>query len=335
MDIQKLKKILVNEPKFRIKQIEQEIYSSLIDNWSQATTLPKNLIEILQQEYPIDIKADLFISADQQSAKALITLVDDKRIETVLMRHENRNTVCVSSQVGCSMACDFCATGKLGLKCNLTAEEIVSQVLLFQRYLKKDHERVSSVVFMGMGEPFLNYENVIAAIEILNDKNKFNIGARHISISSCGIIGGIKKIADFPKQINLAISLHAPTDKLRTRLMPINKKYPLLNVLLATKNYIDKTKRKVMIEYIMLQDVNDAPAQAEELAELLKNNLQHLFFINLIAYNSNGQNKYQPSAPATIQIFKDILEKSGLTVTQRYKMGQDIKGACGQLAYQK
>ncbi|MFA6027831.1 MAG: 23S rRNA (adenine(2503)-C(2))-methyltransferase RlmN [Patescibacteria group bacterium] len=328
-----LQTILSGQPKYRQKQVQQAIYGDFIDTWEKATTLPLALRLQLQKEYPLDINAKLLFSEDKQSIKGLITLKDNSKIETVLMRHEDgRNTVCVSTQVGCPMDCDFCATGKLGLKRNLTTDEIIKQVLLFSRYLKKEDHRVSGVVFMGMGEPFLNFMNFIEAIKILNDKEAFNIGSRHISISTCGVIEGIKKIANFPLQVNLALSLHAPNNELRSKLMPANKRFPLDKVLDALANYIKKTKRRVMIEYIMLDKINDSPAQAKELAKLLKNKLGGLFFVNLIAYNFSGQINYKPSSSEAIAAFKAVLEKEKITVTQRYRFGREISAACGQLA---
>ena len=197
------------------------------------------------------------VSKKEDSVKAKITLKDGLEIETVLMRHrDGRNTVCVSSQVGCPLGCLFCATGKMGFKRNLTAEEILEQVIFFARFLKLEDGRVTNVTFMGMGEPFLNYDNVLNAIKILNDAKYFNIGVRSLSISTAGIIEGIKKLSDESLHVNLAISLHAPSDNLRKSLMPIDKKYPLPDVLVAVDEYIEKTKRKVMFEYVLIKGVN-------------------------------------------------------------------------------
>ena len=263
--------------------------------------------------------------------KAGILLADGLAIETVLMKHtDKRNTICVSSQVGCPLGCEFCETGKMGLKRNLTASEIVEQVLFFARYLKNKNEKVTNIVFMGMGEPFLNWENVKKAIEILNDDNCLGIGARKISISTAGIIEGIEELAEEFPQINLAISLHAPDDELRGKLMPVNKKYPLAKILQAVDEYIKKTNRKVMFEYVMIDGVNDSEEQAKNLSKLLK---RPLYMVNLIAYNPTG--KFQPSLPGKIKKFKAILEKAGIFTTQRYRFGTDIEAACGQLASRK
>ncbi|MDD4332835.1 MAG: 23S rRNA (adenine(2503)-C(2))-methyltransferase RlmN [Patescibacteria group bacterium] len=330
MNLGNLNVILKSFPSFRFKQAEEAIYKNLISNWNESN-LPKELKELLSKECPLEIKAELLKSKDGKTYKALINLEDENAIETVLMRHkDDRNTVCVSSQVGCALGCDFCATGKSGFKRNLTSGEIIEQVLFFARFLKKEGQAITNVVFMGMGEPLLNYDEVIRAIKIINDKNKFNIGARKISVSTVGIIEGIKKLTKEPLQINLALSLHAPDDKLRNELMPINNKYPLKKILSTIKEYIARTNRKVMIEYLMLENINDYPEQAVQLAELLNNNLESLYFVNLISYNPTGI--YKPSRSERIEKFKENLEKCGVDAIQRYRYGVDIKGACGQLA---
>jgi 23S rRNA (adenine2503-C2)-methyltransferase len=328
MDFEKLRKTMKTEPAYRSKQIKKAVFKDLIANWGEATALPKNLRETLQREIPLDIRAETLVSKDKKSVKTCIKLQDGLLVETVLMKHTGRrNTVCVSSQVGCPLGCLFCVTGTMGFKRNLTSSEIVEQVLFFAKYLKKQNEKVTNVVFMGMGEPFLNWENVREAIKIINDDNCFGIGARKISISTSGIIEGIEALVkEFP-QINLAISLHAPNDGLRGELMPVNKKYPLSRVIEAVDEYIRKTNRKVMFEYVMLKDVNDSEEQAKELAKMLK---KPLYMVNIIAYNPNG--RFQSSPPEKIKKFKAILEAAGIFTTQRYRFGTDIEAACGQLA---
>ena len=328
MDLSQLKEVLKGEPDFRLKQVKKAIFQDLIEDWSKATTLPLPLREKLKEKCPLVIKAKISASKDKRTAKALITLKDNLQIESVLMRHLNtRNTICVSSQVGCPLGCIFCATGKMGFKRNLETLEIIEQVLFFARYLQKTGERVTNVVFMGMGEPFLNYENVLAAIKILNDKEGFGLGARHFSISTAGIIEGIQKLSREKLQVNLAISLHAPNDKLRSRIMPINKEYSIKKILTAVDDYIERTRRKVMFEYIMIDNLNDSPSHAKELAKIMR---KPLYFVNLISYNPTGI--FRASPTEKIKRFKDILEKSGVKITQRYRFGQDIKAACGQLA---
>jgi len=331
MNLNNLEKIFSDKKPFQLEQAKEAVFGHLIENWNEATNLPLDLRQKLNQECPLSINAELFESKDKNSVKAILSLSDSDKIETVLMRHKGRNTVCVSSQVGCPLGCLFCATGKMGFRRNLDAYEIIEQALLFARMLKKDAQRVDNVVFMGMGEPFLNYDNVMAAIRILNDqKAGLSIGSRHISISTIGLTEGIDKLADEKLQINLAISLHAPNNALRSRLVPTNKKYPIEKIMASVEKYLAKTNRKVMFEYIMIKGLNDAPAQAKELASLINKIKDGPCMVNLISYNETGI--FEASAPETIKTFKDILHKEGVEVTQRYKFGQDIKGACGQLA---
>jgi 23S rRNA (adenine2503-C2)-methyltransferase len=335
MLIKNLKEILSSEPAYRFKQADKAIYVDLISNWDEATIFSLNLREKLNKECPLSIKSKLF--EDSDALKALIYLEDKNAIETVLMRHRGRNTVCLSSQVGCPVGCLFCATGNMGFERNLTFEEIIIQVLYWARYLKKVNQRVNNIVFMGMGEPFLNYDEVMKAVEILNDPNRFNIGSRKISISTCGIPDGIKELSREKYQLSLAFSLHAANERLRSEIMPINKSYPLGKVLDSIREYIKITKRKVMIEYVMLADVNDTEDDARELVRLLKNNLENLYFVNLISYNKSAEEadqigKFKPSSADKIAKFKKILENSQITVIERYRFGRNIKGACGQLA---
>ena len=323
MNLKNLNKIIEKEPAFRKKQIEKLIYQDAIDNWDKATVLSLKLREELKKETSLEIKAEIFES--KETKKALITLEDRYQIETVLMKHDNRTTVCVSSQVGCALGCKFCATGKLGFKRSLKTEEILEQVLVFKR-----KEKVNNIVFMGMGEPFLNYDNVLEAIRILNSENAFNIGARHISISTVGITEGIEKLSNENLQVNLAISLHAPNNDLRMEIMPVSKKYSLENVLKAVDEYIKKTNRKVMFEYTLIKGVNDSIENAKELAKIMRH---PLYMVNLIKYNDTEEFK----APTTEKIkdFKNYLEKVGIVVTERYRFGGDIHAACGQLCLKK
>ena len=252
------------------------------------------------------------------------------------MKHDrNRRTVCVSSQVGCAMNCSFCATGKLGFQRNLMAGEITDQGLYFARWLQDKKETVTNVVYMGMGEPFNNYDNVMESVRILNDKDGFNLGARHISISTCGVVSGIKKFADEKLQINLAISLHAPNDEIRSKIMPVNQAYPLGKLMPAIADYVEKTRRKVMFEYILLGGVNDSDKCARELAVLMKTN--KLYHINLIKYHqtfakNSARLMFLASSQKQMNRFFDILKKPGVSCTFRVSFGEDISGACGQLA---
>lgn len=328
MDFKKFKKSFDCEPKYRLNQAQKSLFQDLIKNWQEAIGLPLVLREKLEKNFPIEISSESFTSKDKNTVKTLLTLEDGLEVETVLMRHiDKRNTVCVSSQVGCPMNCAFCATGKMGFKRNLEVWEILEQILFFARYLKQDNEKITNVVFMGMGEPFMNYQNIMTAIKILNDKNGFNLGARHISISTCGVTEGIEKLAEENLQINLAISLHAPDNETRSKIMPANKNYPIEKILKAVDDYIKKTNRQVMFEYVMLRGVNDSEEYAKALAKLLN---KPLYMVNLISYNPTGL--FDPSPASQIKRFKEILEKEGVVVTQRQEFGQDISGACGQLA---
>jgi len=331
MNIDKIKTALTEQPKFRFKQAYKAVFEDLIEDWNDNTTLPIAMRETLNKECSLEINAEIFGSKKSETVKALITLEDGKKIETVLMKHEDgRATVCVSSQVGCAMGCNFCATGKMGFTRNLTVSEIVEQILFWQRFLnnnEKDPKRVTNVVYMGMGESFLNYDNVMESIRMINDKEVFNIGARHISVSTCGLVDEINKFAKEKMQINLAISLHAPTDKLRSELMPINNRFPLEVLMETVEEYVYNRSRQVMFEYLMIDGVNDSEFHARELTKIMKN---PLYMVNLIRYNPTG--KYKPSTPTAIKKFRNILLRAGIKVTQRHSFGIDINAACGQLA---
>lgn len=328
MKLENLEQLLKDEPSYRLSQIKKAIFIDLIDDFSIISSLPKELREKLKQELDLKINAEISKSEKTDTQKVLITLSDGAQIESVLMKYKGgRNTVCVSCQVGCPMNCSFCLTGQMGFKRDLNEFEIIEQVLFFDRLLKKHDEKVKNIVFMGMGEPMLNYENVISAIRILNDKNSFNIGARKISISTCGVVPGIDKLADENIQSNLAISLHAPNDEIRSKIMPVNNKYNIKSILNSIDNYIKKTNRKIMFEYALIEGINDSEENAQELSNIMQN---RLYMVNLIKYNDTGA--YRASQTQTIQKFKDILMKNGINVTQRYKFGEEISAACGQLA---
>ncbi|HOX30051.1 MAG TPA: 23S rRNA (adenine(2503)-C(2))-methyltransferase RlmN [Candidatus Paceibacterota bacterium] len=333
MDINLLKEALKGEPAYRFKQAKDLVFKQLIEDWSVAQGLPAGLREKLKKEIPLAIAAEAVSSESKDADKAVIVLADGVRIETVLMRHKDgRNTVCVSSQAGCPMGCVFCATGKSGFKRNLTVSEIVLQLLFFARRLKITNERIDNVVFMGMGEPFLNYDAVMEAVRLINSKSGFNIGARHISISTVGVVEGIEKLAKEPIQVNLAISLHASNDALRSRIVSANNKYPIGDILWAVYAYAKKTNRRVMFEYIMIDGVNDSDDDARALAALIKKRFSlKLAFINLITYNPTGE--FKPSSRERVRKFKEIIDRENVETTERHRFGREIKAACGQLAY--
>ncbi|MBM3204581.1 23S rRNA (adenine(2503)-C(2))-methyltransferase RlmN [Candidatus Uhrbacteria bacterium] len=320
------------EPTYRLKQIKQAFYVDLLGSWEEVTVFSKELREVCKQAIPWDALSSV---KGQQSPhgdtmKTILACADGKKIEAVLMCHEDeRNTVCISSQVGCAMACSFCATGTMGLKRNLTRDEIVEQVIHYARVLKAQGERVSNVVFMGMGEPMHNMDEVMAAIRVLNDQTGFCLGARHISISTCGVVPGILRLADEPLQVNLAISLHSAIDEVRSKIMPVNKAYPLVKLMDAVRIYMEKTNRKVMFEYLLLKGINDREQDAVALANLLRNRLR-LSHVNLIKYHQTEafQGTERPDRIA----FLDRLHELGIPATHRITFGEDIDAACGQLA---
>jgi len=313
-----------------MKQVYDAVFREFVSDWNEAQSLPKDLRAVLSQECPLDIEAEIFEARDGSTVKAGLKMEDGAVIEAVLMKHKDRRTVCVSCQVGCAMNCAFCATGKLGFKRNLSAFEMVEQVLVFERILRRggSGSGVTNVVFMGMGEPFNNYDAVMEAVRMINEE--IGIGARSISISTCGIVAGIKRFTEEGLQVKLAVSLHAPNDELRSKIMPVNDSHSVDELLDALASYIETTNKKVMIEYLLLRDVNDSDEVAKELAAVLKKKLGRLFMVNLIPFNPTQG--FQASSGERISRFREILEESGLNVTQRYRFGRDIKGACGQLA---
>ncbi len=324
MNLEILKKELQDYPDYRLRQAKKAVYKNLINSWDNATDLPQEIRKKLSERVDLLIDGELIYSKDKKTAKAKIKLEDGFEIETVFMDYGSYGTVCLSTQVGCSLGCQFCSTGKMGFHRDLEYFEIVNQLLFLKRKLKK--REIKNVVFMGMGEPFLNYQNLFEAIKIINHPDYFNIGARNISISTVGIPDGIKKMANEKMQINLAVSLHFSSDQKRSQYMPINKKYPLKELLESVDFYIKKSNRKVMFEYLLLEKINDMEVDAINLVKILKNRLSSL---NLIEYNQTGNLK--GSSFERIENFKKILKNHKINVTQRKSFGKEIKGACGQL----
>lgn len=312
--------------KFRAKQIHNWIYAKSVSSVDDMTNLSKDFREQLKQIAKVtDTKIKTKQVSSDGTIKYLVEYSDGECVETVLMRFDNRAnlTACVSSQVGCAVNCSFCATGKGGFKRNLTSSEIIEQVLTIQR---DTGLKVTNIVFMGQGEPMLNLDNVLNALDIFN--NDFQIGARRITISTSGIIPGILKLADLQLQSTLAISLHAPNHELRKEIMPIENRYPLTELKKALINYIEKTGRRITIEYILIHGFNDTVPVAKELAYFLKDLKCN---INLIPYNSVKENDYKKPSNGDIMKFKYLLEHSGKKVTVRLERGADIDAACGQL----
>lgn len=316
-------------PAYRAKQILHAIYKEGKRNFSEISVLPRELQKSFASDMPVfsfEVAHEV-TSKSGDTVKTLFKLHDGKLVEGVFMRfRDGRNSVCVSSQVGCGLKCAFCATGTMGFLRNLTAEEIADQVLYFNHLA-----RVSHVIFMGMGEPFLNYDEVIKSVKILNDPDLLGIAARHITVSTSGVIPGIEKLAQEKLQINLAISIHAPNQTLREKLMPIAKAYKLDALMSAIKAYIQKTHRRVSYEYVMLKNINDSEDLAKQLAKLIKGQQCH---VNLIPYNETYLG-FSNAGKSRINCFREILESSDIPVTVRVSLGQDISAACGQLAAER
>lgn len=313
-------------PPYRAKQLLNAVYSEGKHNYSDIKVLPKNVRDLLEKEFPIfsfTVKKEV-ISATGNVIKTLFKLKDGAEVEGVKMLFKDgRNSVCVSSQVGCPLKCAFCATGALGFKRNLTAGEVADQVAYFGS--------VTNVVFMGMGEPLLNYDVVMESVRIMNNPDYLGIASRRITISTSGIIPGIKRLADEPLQVNLAVSLHAPNQTLREKLMPIAKSYKLPELMETIKDYIQKTHRRVSYEYVMLNNINDSVLLAKELAKLLKGQMCH---VNLIPYNETYLG-FKNAGVTRINAFAEILKSFNIPVTVRVSLGQEINAACGQLASKK
>ena len=317
--------LTINEKKFKALQIFEWLYQKKERNIANFSNIKKEIRERLQKDFSFDLPTIVKREIDEDVEKFLFKLSDNEHIEAVLMRHNYGLSVCVSSEVGCNMGCRFCESGRLKKVRNLEAYEMVGQIIQIE---KEINERIKSVVIMGIGEPLDNYQNVMNFIKIINDPKGLAIGARHITLSTCGLIPKIKELSTFPLQINLAISLHAPNDELRSSLMPINKAYPLKDVIAAVKEYIEKTNRRVTMEYILLKDVNDSIACAHELATLLKG---MNVYVNLIPYNETNHLEFKKSSKKAIDAFYQTLQKEKINVTVRREFGSKISAACGQL----
>ncbi len=330
----------LGEPAFRANQLWDWIYKRYAHDFEAMTNLPKALRQRLAEEavvWPLTTVTQI-TSAAQDTVKVLFALPDGQTIETVLMLYDRRRTLCISSQAGCAMGCSFCATAQGGLARNLTPGEIVAQVLYFAHYLANPEvgpesavERptsVTNIVLMGMGEPMHNYENVWTALRRLTDADSFGLGARHITLSTVGLIPMIDRMAEEGSQVNLAVSLHAPNDELRSELIPINRRYPVDDLLAAVKRYIDKTNRRVTFEYALMRGINDSPAIALELAEKLKPLLCH---VNVIPLNPIPDSPFQPTSNEDTERFVQILRDNGVPATVRLRRGIEINAGCGQL----
>ncbi len=321
----------IGEPGYRALQVWQGLYIQLWSSAEEFTNLPAALRQKLAEQFSFRSLEPVGVlnSQDKETTKTLFQLPDQKSIEAVLMLYDERRTLCISTQAGCAMGCVFCATGQMGFKRHLSSGEIVEQVIYYARILKQRGERVTNVVVMGMGEPFHNYQNTISAIDRLNDPQGFKLGERRFTISTVGLIPVIRKFADEKRQINLAISLHAANDEQRSALLPVNKKYPISDLLQACREYTEKTGRRLTFEWALIQDVNDGVDQARELGFLLKGMLCH---VNVIPLNPTRKYAGKATTHQRAEEFKSELEKHGIPCTVRIRRGIDIQAGCGQLA---
>lgn len=322
------------EKPFRAAQVFNWIYNQDAPSFEEMANLGKDLREKLKKEFSFPVLKLLktLESEDRETLKFLWELPDQKLVESVLILSGDRRTVCISCQVGCPARCAFCASGKEGLVRNLSPAEIVEQVLQINRFLKAKGERVSHLVFMGMGEPMENYESVVKSIEIFHAEEGLNISQRRITVSTVGVVEGIHRLAKEELKVNLVLSLHAPNQHIRKKIIPYARKYPFEEVLMAMDEYARLTKRDITYEYTLMAGINDQPRHAEELAQLL---MGKQCTVNLIPYNPvDGLKLHRPKKEA-IEGFRECLMKAGINTTWRYTKGKDIAAACGQLALQK
>ena len=326
------------EPAYRARQVWQGLYQLFWSDPTLFTFLPNPLRTKLAEHFQFEALAPITTlrSSDHQTIKTLFKLHDGQAIEAVLMRYEKRNTLCISTQVGCALGCVFCATGQMGYKRHLSSGEIVAQVMYYARALQTSEfsensevSTVTNVVVMGMGEPFHNYDNTLAAIDRLNDPDGYNFGARRFTISTVGLIPAIRRFAAEKRQVNLAISLHAADDALRASMLPVNKKYPVDELLSACRDYVAATGRRITFEWALVNGVNDTPEQARLLASKLKGLLCH---VNAIPLNPTQGYPGQATTRERAETFKEILTQAGVPCTIRLRRGMDIQAGCGQLA---
>jgi 23S rRNA (adenine2503-C2)-methyltransferase len=325
------------EPRYRADQIWNWLYRRFAANPEEMTDLPASLRARLAAETRLDPLTPLarLDSSDGQTRKTLFVLPgygsplgNGAQIEAVLMRYNRRRTLCISTQAGCAMGCPFCATGQGGFARNLSAGEIVAQVLFYARMLAEQDQWVTNIVFMGMGEPLANYAATWAAIRRLNDPTGFGLGARAMTLSTVGLVPAIRRMIHEPEQVGLAVSLHAPTNELRNELVPINRRYPLAQLMQVCRDYINTTHRRISFEYALMNGINDSDEQARQLADLIGTMLAH---VNLIPLNPTADSSYRGSPQARVRAFQAVLEGRGVPTTVRLRRGIDIQAGCGQL----
>jgi 23S rRNA (adenine2503-C2)-methyltransferase len=322
------------EARFRTIQVWEGLYKHLWSSPEQFTTLPVSLRQRISETFsPLTHlqEAKSIQSSDRETTKTLFNLPDGQAVEAVLMRYDRRNTLCISTQAGCAMGCVFCATGQMGFRRHLSSGEIIEQVLYYARTLALQGSHVTNIVIMGMGEPFHNYESTMKAIDRLNHQQGFNFGERRFTISTVGLIPGIRRFTSEHRQVNLAVSLHAVDDELRSSLLPINQRYPVAELLAACREYVSATRRRITFEWALIQDVNDSPDQARLLAQHLRGLLCH---VNIIPLNPTERYIGHSTPRQRVLDFRAELDKHGIPCTVRLRRGIDIQAGCGQLAIQ-
>ncbi|NLV75084.1 MAG: 23S rRNA (adenine(2503)-C(2))-methyltransferase RlmN [Chloroflexi bacterium] len=336
MDLGQLRQQMLEwqQPAYRAGQLYGWIYKSLVADYSAMHNLPAGLRAQLaaSASWPLLQVVETLDAADGSSTKALLRAADGQTIETVILRYPERNTVCISSQVGCALGCVLCATGQAGFIRDLSAGEMVAQVLYAARALRQEGRQLTNVVLMGMGEPLLNYEAACQALNIIMDPAGLGMGARRITLSTAGVVPGIRRLAEDNLGIKLAISLHAPNDTLRAQLIPLNRKYPLASVIAAVHEFISKTSRRVTFEYVMVDGINDSPALAYETAELLRGLFCH---VNLIGLYPTERSAWRGSSDEAILDFQAVLLEARIPTTIRVRRGEEITGGCGQLRFRE
>ena len=325
--IEELEEYFINigEKKFKAIQVYDWLYKKRVSSFDEMTNIKKDIILKLKKDFTFYKPTIINKQRGKNVYKYLFALKDSSKVEAVLMIHDYGNSLCVSTQVGCNMGCAFCESGRKSKLRNLETSEMVSQILILE---KEENIRISHIVLMGIGEPFDNYDNVMKFIKIVNCNKGIDIGARHITVSTCGIVPKIKEFTNEKLQVNLAISLHAPNDEIRSKLMKINKAYKITDIINAIREYINVTNRRVTFEYIMLDNINDTDKCAYELVHLLKGLNA---YVNLIPYNETSHINFKKSTDEKIMHFYDILKQNGINVTIRKKFGNEVSAACGQL----
>lgn len=331
LTLEKLENYFIDsgDKKYRASQVFYWLYEKRVISFEEMTNLSKETIQKLKKDFSIERPIIVKEEHDKDVSKFLFKLSDNEHIESVLMYHDYGLSLCISSQVGCNMACAFCESGRRKKIRNLKPSEMLLQIIEIEKIINK---RISHVVIMGIGEPFDNYDNLVTFLDNANNHKGLCIGSRHITVSTCGIVPKIYEFSNLPYQVNLAISLHAANDELRSKLMPVNKVYPLKELMMAIKDYLKKTGRRVTFEYILLKDINDTKEDAKSLVKLVKGMNA---YINLIPFNENSNSKFKRPKNDEIMKFYDIIKKEGINVTVRKEFGSKISAACGQLRSKK